>query len=69
MRKTHNEDVCSERSVWTGLRIWSMLRLRGQLEEASIVESALMAPKEARTMLYTLLSSGFVSLQACSLSA
>lgn len=46
-----------------GLRIWRMLRLRNQLEESAIAESALVPPKEARVMLYSLLNSGFVSMQ------
>ena len=46
-----------------GLRIWRMLYMQGQLEEGTIVEAALMPPKEARTMLYTLLASGFVTMQ------
>ncbi|MCJ1425118.1 hypothetical protein MMC29_003006 [Sticta canariensis] len=57
------DDSAARGSHAPGLRIWNMLRLRGQLEESAIAESALMAPKEARTMLYQLLSSGFVSLQ------
>ncbi|KAK9786587.1 hypothetical protein WJX73_005213 [Symbiochloris irregularis] len=46
-----------------GLRIWRMLRQHGQLEENKIADCALMPPKEARTILYALLASGFVTVQ------
>lgn len=40
-----------------------MLHMRGQLEEHTIVDTSLMPPKEARSMLYMLLESGFVTMQ------
>lgn len=46
-----------------GLRIWRMLRHHGQLEESKIADASLMPPKEARSMLYALLASGFVTVQ------
>ena len=46
-----------------GLRIWTMLKTRGQLEEATVAESSLMPPKETRAQLYNLLAAGFLALQ------
>ena len=51
----------------TGLRVWRLLLQHGQLEEKTVAERAMVPPKEARSLLYTLLKAGALQLQARSL--
>ena len=46
-----------------GLRTWRLLLQHGQLEEKTVAERAMMHPKEARSLLYTLLKAGALQLQ------
>ena len=47
--------------------MWRLLLQHGQLEEKTVAERAMMHPKEARSLLYTLLKAGALQLQARSL--
>ena len=43
--------------------MWRLLLQHGQLEEKTVAERAMMHPKEARGLLYTLLKAGALQLQ------
>ena len=60
--------LCLKPPKHAGLRVWRLLLQHGQLEDKDIVTRAMMAPKEARTLLYTLLKAGVLQLQVCLLS-
>ena len=55
-----------------GLRIFRLVRAKRQLEQKQVAEQAVLPPKEANVILYTLLKGGFVCLapgQGCASSA
>ncbi|KAK9834278.1 hypothetical protein WJX81_002845 [Elliptochloris bilobata] len=57
------DKVVHDRHGLIGLRVFRLLRDKKQLEQKQVAEQAVLPPKEANVVLYTLLKGGFVSIQ------
>ncbi|GAX83075.1 hypothetical protein CEUSTIGMA_g10501.t1 [Chlamydomonas eustigma] len=57
------EAVIRDRFGSSGLRIFRLLLLRGQLEQKQVTDFSMLAPKETRELLYRMLRGGFLAMQ------
>ncbi len=47
----------------SGLRIFRLLLLKGQLEQKQVADFSMLSPRETRELLYRMLKGGFLALQ------
>ncbi|KAG1677915.1 hypothetical protein FOA52_001333 [Chlamydomonas sp. UWO 241] len=57
------EAVIRDRFGGSGLRIFRLLLLKGQLEQKQVADFSMLSPKETRELLYRMLRAGFLALQ------
>jgi len=63
LRLLHFQTFLSKKFKEGGVRVWNLLRIKGQLEQKQITEAAMLAKEEAREALYALLRAGYLKLQ------